>query len=82
LIVGRTTAGGLTEFSAVKLSNEYALIVPTGLVLGPVTRADQPGHAVRPDIELQNADIDDLVHGRDPQLQAARSAIENVIKRR
>ena len=80
LIVGRTTAGGLTEFSAVKLSAEYALIVPTGHVLGPVTRADLPGHAVRPDIELQNADVDDLVHGRDPQLQAARSAVEDAIK--
>ncbi len=82
LIVGQATAGGLTEFAAVKLSAEYALIVPTGLVLGPVTRAAQPGHAVRPDIELPNADIDDLVHGRDPQLQAARRALEDAIKRR
>jgi C-terminal processing protease CtpA/Prc len=82
LIVGQTTAGGLTEFSRVRLSSEYALIIPTGLVLGPVTRQDQPGHAVRPDVELPNAGIDDLVQGRDPQLQAARSALEGVLKRR
>lgn len=82
LIVGRTTAGGLTWFSPVNLSPEYALIVPTGLVLGPVSRAAQPGHAVRPDIELPNADIDDLVHGRDPQLLAARRAVEETIRRR
>jgi C-terminal processing protease CtpA/Prc len=82
MIVGRTSAGGLTEFSAVKLSGEYALIIPTGVVLGPVTRAEQIGHAVRPDIPLENADLEDLLHGRDPQLQVARRVVENAIKRR
>jgi C-terminal processing protease CtpA/Prc len=80
LIVGQATAGGLTEFSAVKLSTEYALIVPTGLVLGPVSRAEQPGHRIQPDVELPNAGIDELLHGRDPQLQAARSALEDAIR--
>lgn len=81
-IVGQTTAGGLTEFAPVKLSDEYALIVPTGVVLGPISRADPPGHAVRPDVESPNPTIDDLIRGHDPQLQAARSAIENSIERR
>jgi carboxyl-terminal processing protease len=80
LIVGQTTAGGLTEFSPVKLSADYALIVPTGLVLGPVSRADQLGHRIRPDVEVPNAGIDDLLLGRDRQLQAARSALEDAIR--
>jgi carboxyl-terminal processing protease len=82
LIVGQTTAGGLTEFSRVALSSEYAFIVPTGLVLGPITRQRQPGHAVRPDVELPNAGIDELVQGRDPQLRAARGALHEAIRGR
>jgi C-terminal processing protease CtpA/Prc len=82
VIVGQTTAGGLTEFSPVRLSSEHALIIPTGVVLGPVSRTDQPGHAVRPDIESPNAGIAELVAGRDPQLQAARAAIEEAVGRR
>lgn len=80
-IVGQTTAGGLTEFSPVKLSGDYALIIPTGLVLGPITRADQPGHAVKPDIEVPNAEMDELHRGHDPQLQAARQALNEAMRR-
>jgi C-terminal processing protease CtpA/Prc len=74
-IVGRTTGGGLTEMSFVPLADGYALTIPTGVVLGPVSGQDQPGHAVKPDIDAPNPSIAELLSGRDPQLEAARAAL-------
>ena len=72
-IIGRRTAGGLTEASFIALGEERSLLVPTGVVLGPLSRQDQPGHAVRPDIEVTNPSVDELSQGRDRQLEAARA---------
>jgi C-terminal processing protease CtpA/Prc len=74
-IVGQTTAGGLTEMDFVPLAPGYSMTIPTGLVLGPVTRKDQPGHAVKPDVEIANPTIEELLAGRDRQLEAARAAL-------
>ena len=72
-IVGRPTAGGLTEASFIALGEERSLLIPTGVVLGPLSRQDQPGHAVRPDIEVNNPSVEELSQGRDRQLEAARA---------
>ncbi len=74
-IAGQTTAGGLTEFSFIPLADGHALTVPTGVVLGPVTGNDQPGHAVKPDIEVAGSEIAELMSGRDRQLAAALTAL-------
>jgi len=74
-IIGRTTGGGLTEFSSLPLAEGYALIYPTGMVFGPVTDALQPGYAVKPDIEVSNPDLAEFSSGRDRQLEAARAAL-------
>ena len=74
-VVGQTSAGGLTEGSFIALADDHALLIPTGVVLGPVTRVDQPGHAIKPDIEVPNPTIDELISGRDRQLEAARAAL-------
>lgn len=49
--------------------------------MAPVSRADQSGHAVRPDIDAPNASIDELAQGRDPQPLAAREALADAIQR-
>ncbi|HEY0230146.1 MAG TPA: S41 family peptidase [Dokdonella sp.] len=72
-IIGRTTSGGLTEFSFKPLADGYALVIPTAVVVGPVSRSDQPGHAVHPDVDMPNPTVDELVRGRDRQLDAARA---------
>jgi C-terminal processing protease CtpA/Prc len=73
-IIGQRSAGGLTEFSIVPLAAGYGMTIPTGLVLGPVSGATPPPYAVKPDVEVANPGIDDLLHGRDGQLDAARGA--------
>jgi carboxyl-terminal processing protease len=72
-IVGRQTAGGLTEMSFIALGEEHSLLIPTGVVLGPLSRQDKPDHAVRPDIEVANASIEELFVGRDRQLEVAHA---------
>jgi carboxyl-terminal processing protease len=74
-IVGRTSGGGLTEMSFVPLAEGYSMSIPTGVVLGPVTGEDQPGHAIKPDVEVSNPSIDELLNGHDRQLDAARAAL-------
>ena len=76
-IIGQRSAGALTEFSFVPLAEGYAMTIPTGIVLGPVTGKPQPGHALQPDIEIPNPGIDDLLQGRDLQLDAAMKAIDS-----
>jgi carboxyl-terminal processing protease len=70
-IIGHTTGGGLTEFTPIPLAEGYALTIPTGVVLGPITARDQPDHAVKPDLEIASPTVDELVSGRDRQLDAA-----------
>jgi C-terminal processing protease CtpA/Prc len=72
-IIGRTTGGGLTEFARQPLGEGYVLITPTGVVLGPVSGRVQPGHAIKPDLEVPNPDVAELLAGRDRQLEAARA---------
>jgi C-terminal processing protease CtpA/Prc len=72
MVIGRPTAGGLTEASFIALGEERSLLIPTGVVLGPLSRQDQPGHAIRPDIEVNNPSVEELSQGRDRQLEAAR----------
>jgi len=74
-IVGQTTGGGLTEMSFLPLADGYALTIPSGVVLGPVSGKDQPGHAIEPDIEVPNRSIEELLSGRDPQMDTARAAL-------
>jgi C-terminal processing protease CtpA/Prc len=74
-IVGRTSGGGLTEMSSVPLAEGYSMTIPTGVVLGPMTGEDQPGHAIKPDVEVSNPSMDELLNGRDRQLDVARTAL-------
>jgi C-terminal processing protease CtpA/Prc len=74
-IVGQTTGGGLTEMSFLPLADGYALTIPSGVVLGPLSGKDQPGHAISPDIEVPNPGIEELLSGRDRQLDTARAAL-------
>lgn len=74
-IVGQTTAGGLTEFDIVPLAPGYGMTIPTGVVLGPISGKDQPAHAVKPDIEVANPTIDELLGGHDRQLETARAKL-------
>jgi C-terminal processing protease CtpA/Prc len=75
VVVGRTTAGGLTEFEPVPLGAGHALIVPTGAVLGPVTRRAPPGYAIVPDVPLDGPTTAELLAGRDPELDAAQASL-------
>lgn len=75
-IVGRTTAGGLTEMSFVPLADGYAMTIPTGVVLGPVSGEVPSGFALKPDVEVPNASIEKLLSGRDDQLAAARALLD------
>lgn len=74
-IVGARTAGGLTATTHVKLDAQHALMIPTGPIVGPVTRTALPGYQLTPDVEVSNASIEELVNGTDRQLDAARHAI-------
>lgn len=74
-IIGVRTAGGLTASTYVKLDDQHALMIPTGAIVGPVTRTALPGYQVAPDVEVSNPSIDELMSGTDRQLDAARSAI-------
>ena len=76
-IIGQKTAGALTEMSFTPLAEGYAMTIPTGVVLGPISGKDQPDHAIQPDIKVPNPSLDDLLHCRDPQLDAARAALTN-----
>ena len=75
VVVGRRTAGGLTEFEPIPLAAGHALIVPTGVVLGPVTRRAPPGHAIVPDVLLDGRTVSELLAGHDPELEAAQAAL-------
>ncbi|MEO7599047.1 MAG: S41 family peptidase [Opitutus sp.] len=79
-IIGQPTAGGLTEFSMIPLADGYSMTIPTGAVRGPVSGTTPSSYAVIPDTIVANPSIEDLMAGRDPQLDAARAAIERAIK--
>lgn len=74
-VVGRPSAGGLTEGTFARLAEGYAFMIPNGTVLGPVTGAVPAGYSVKPDIDVPNPTIEELLSGRDRQLDAARAAL-------
>jgi carboxyl-terminal processing protease len=74
-IIGQTSRGGLTEFSVVPLADGYGMTIPTGAVRGPMTGVTPRDYAIKPDLQVANPTIDDLLHGRDRQLEAARAAL-------
>jgi len=74
-VVGRTSAGGLTEGHFVELADGHALMVPNGAVVGPVTGEIPAGYSVKPDIDVPNPTLEELLSGRDRQLDAARAAL-------
>ncbi|MEO7414928.1 MAG: S41 family peptidase [Opitutaceae bacterium] len=80
-IIGQPTAGGLTEFSAIPLADGYSMTTPTGAVRGPISRATPPSYAVIPNLVVPNPSIEDLLAGKDAQLDAARAAIERAVTR-
>ncbi|HEX2851803.1 MAG TPA: S41 family peptidase [Opitutaceae bacterium] len=77
-IIGQTTRGGLTEFSGVPLAPGYTMTIPTGAVRGPLTGTTPHGYAIVPDLVVANPGIDDLLRGRDGQLDAARAALPRI----
>jgi C-terminal processing protease CtpA/Prc len=79
LILGQPTAGGLTEFSRIPLAEGYAMTIPTGAVRGPITGTTPPSYTVKPDTSIANPSIEDLLAGRDGQLDAARAVIERAM---
>lgn len=74
-VVGETSGGGLTEFDFVPLAEGHGVIIPRGVVLGPVSGQCPADYAIKPDVEVSNPGIDELLAGRDRQLEAARAAL-------
>ena len=72
-IVGQRSGGGLTEISVVPLGPDYVLTIPGGAALGPISGAAQPNYALKPDVEISNPTIDEMIRGEDRQLDAARA---------
>ena len=74
-VVGETSGGGLTEFDFVPLAEGHGVIIPRGVVLGPVSGQCPADYAIKPDLEVSNPGIEELLSGRDRQLEAARAAL-------
>lgn len=74
-VVGETSGGGLTEFDFVPLAEGHGVIIPRGVVLGPVSGQCPADYAIKPDLEVSNPSIEELLSSRDRQLEAARAAL-------
>lgn len=74
-VVGETSGGGLTEFNFIPLGDGAGVIVPQGVVLGPVSGQCPPGYVIQPDIRVANPTIAEISAGQDPQLDAARAVL-------
>jgi len=75
IVVGETSGGGLTEFDFVPLAEGHGVIIPRGVVLGPVSGQCPADYAIKPDLVVSNPGIDEILSGRDRQLDAARAAL-------
>jgi retinol-binding protein 3 len=51
-IVGETTAGGANPGGEFRLNDHFALFVPTGRAINPVTNTNWEGVGIRPDIDV------------------------------
>ena len=71
-LVGTNTAGCIGRTFISNIGDGSGLAVTRDLMLGPVTSADLNGLGVTPD-EIVERTVDDIVAGRDPQLEAAIS---------
>ncbi len=71
-LVGTPTSGGLNILTLVPLTDEYQLVLPGAAGLGPRSLATRPGHRLEPTALVPNPTPEDIVAGRDAQLEAAR----------
>jgi C-terminal processing protease CtpA/Prc len=74
-IVGRPTAGGLSFPTTEKLSGDVTISYPLSRVGSATTKAPLDGNRLVPDVAVENPSADDYKAGRDPQLEAALTAL-------
>jgi len=55
-LIGETTAGGSGTIDFKPIDDHFTLVVPTGRVISPVTKADWAGTGVEPDVKVAAAD--------------------------
>jgi hypothetical protein len=55
-VVGETTGGGAHPGDVMRLNNNFAMFVPNGRSLGPVTKANWEGVGVAPDVSVSAED--------------------------
>ncbi|HEV2704640.1 MAG TPA: S41 family peptidase [Pyrinomonadaceae bacterium] len=51
-VIGETTGGGAHPGGGVKLSRNFAMFVPTGRAINPITKTNWEGTGVKPDVEV------------------------------
>lgn len=71
VVIGQPTAGALTLPRYVPMRDGQALSLSEALALGPISRRCPERRRVEPDRIVPNPTPDDLIAGRDPQLDAA-----------
>lgn len=74
-IVGRPTAGGLSFPTTEKLSGDVTISYPLSRVGSAKTRTVLDGNRLVPDVVAPNPTLDDYAAGRDPQVDAALTAM-------
>jgi hypothetical protein len=55
-IVGETTSGGANPFRPERISDQFALLVPFGRAINPITKTNWEGVGVEPDVKVPEAD--------------------------
>ncbi|HET8984290.1 MAG TPA: S41 family peptidase [Trueperaceae bacterium] len=70
-LVGTPTSGGLNTLRSHALVDEYSLVLPDRVMLGPASRLPRPGYRLEPTVAVPNPSAADVRAGRDGQLMAA-----------
>jgi tetratricopeptide (TPR) repeat protein len=69
-IIGETTGGGANPGGSFPVNDRFAIFIPTGRAINPVTKGNWEGTGVKPEIAI------DAAHALDTALALARSAAE------
>jgi carboxyl-terminal processing protease len=80
-VIGQPTGGALTLPRYLPMRNGHALSFSEALALGPVSRRCPDGRRVQPHRVVPNPSAEDLVAGRDAQLDAALEVLAGAVAR-
>lgn len=61
-LIGKATGGGAHPGSPHRINEHFAMIVPSGRSISPITKTDWEGTGVLPDVEMDPEDA--LVHAQ------------------